>query len=72
METHRVALFKLYPFEVGHKIRIEDGVRQGDWEVIDVSQDKVRLRCPVSGRQFEWHLFCFFVEEREKEVWPLV
>lgn len=71
METHRVALFKLYPFEVGQKIRIEDGLRQGDWEVISVNQSKVKLRCPVSRREFEWHRFCFFVEELENEVWPL-
>ena len=71
METHRVALFKMYPFEVGQKIRIEDGLRQGDWEVIGISQSKVKLRCPVSRREFEWHRFCFVVEERENEVWPL-
>ena len=70
METHKVTIFKYYPFEVGQKIRIEGGIRQGDWEVAQISKAKVKLRCPISKREFEWDRFCYFTEEREKEVWP--
>ncbi|MBR9981706.1 MAG: hypothetical protein KFF50_11825 [Desulfatitalea sp.] len=70
MERFKVTLFKPYPFHEGQKIRIEGGKRQGDWEVIGVSEGKVKLRCPVSGRQFEWDRFCYFTEERENEAWP--
>ena len=38
------------PFVVGQKIRIEGGKRHGDWEVVKVSEAKVGLRCPISGR----------------------
>lgn len=71
METHKVTIFKPYPFQIGQKIRIDGGTRNGDWEVIAVSESKVRLRCPVSNREFEWHRFCYFTQEREKQVWPL-
>jgi hypothetical protein len=71
MEKHHVTIFKPYAFKVGQKIRIEGGMRQGDWEVIGLSEAKVRLRCPVSQRELEWPQFCYQVEERPNEVWPL-
>ncbi len=70
MEKHKVTLFQPYPFTQGQKIRIMGGKRGGDWEVVGVSEAKVKLRCPVSGRQFEWDRFCYFIEERENEAWP--
>ena len=71
MERHRVSIFTYYPFQTGQKIRIEGGRRHGDWEVIAVSESKVTLRCPISDRRFEWDRFCYLVEERENETWPL-
>jgi hypothetical protein len=70
METHNVTLFKPYPFSVGQKIHIEGGPRNGDWEVIGVSDRKVKLRCPVSFREFEWDRFCYFAEDRRNIQWP--
>ncbi len=70
MEKHDVLIFKEYPFQVGQKLHIEGGGRSGDWEVIDVSERKVKLRCPVSLREFEWNRFCYFAEERSGVVWP--
>lgn len=70
MARHRVTVFKAYPFEVGQKIRIESGPRAGDWEVIAAGEKKVTLRCPLSGREFEWARFAYFVEDRPDEEWP--
>jgi len=70
METHNVTLFKPYTFSVGQKIHIEGGPRNGDWEVIGVSDRKVKLRCPVSFREFEWDRFCYFAEDRRNVQWP--
>lgn len=70
MATHPVLLFKPYPLEVGNKIHIDGGPRAGDWEVIGVGDRKVKLRCPVSFREFEWSRFCYFVEEQQNMVWP--
>ncbi|MGD9022578.1 MAG: hypothetical protein PVJ62_02245 [Deltaproteobacteria bacterium] len=70
MDKHNVVMFRPYPFRVGQKIRIEAGPRRGDWEVFDVSEHKVGLRCPVSNRTFEWHRFCYFVEELKEVQWP--
>lgn len=56
-------VFRPYPFTIGEKIYIDGGRRHGDWEVIAVSADTVTLRCPVSGREFEWNRFCYFVEK---------
>ncbi|OKY73746.1 MAG: hypothetical protein BM485_16930 [Desulfobulbaceae bacterium DB1] len=64
-----VKLFKQYPFQKGDKIRIVDGKRHGDWLVADLDEKKVTLRCPVSGREFAWDRFCYFVEERVQS-WP--
>ena len=65
----KVTLFKGYPFKVGQKIRIEASPRSGDWEVIDVTDHKVTLRCPLSGREIAWSRFCYQVEETERP-WP--
>ncbi len=69
MATHRVARFRQYPFTSGQKIHIEDGPRRGDWEVVSADDKAVKVRCPVSGREFEWKRFCYLVEEREAQ-WP--
>jgi hypothetical protein len=69
MTRHSVTLFAVYPFHIGQKIRVQDGPRSGDWEVIGISERKVVLRCPVSGREFEWNRFCYFTEEKKQE-WP--
>ncbi len=70
MSKERILHFTPYPFEIGHKIHIAKGPRSGDWEVIGLNEKKVKLRCPVSRREFEWDRFCYFVEERESEEWP--
>jgi hypothetical protein len=69
MTKNRVAIFEPYPFEVGQKINIASGPRKGDWEVIGISDRKVKLRCPISLREFEWTRFCYLAEEREQQ-WP--
>jgi len=69
MEKTPVVIFRSYPFEVGQKITIEDGPRHGDWEVVGVSARKVKLRCPISKREFEWDRFCYRTETRD-DVWP--
>ncbi len=71
MAKHPVTGFTPYPFSEGQKIRIEAGPRRGDWEVVGVSERKVKLRCPVSFREFEWDRFCYLSEERESDEWPL-
>jgi hypothetical protein len=71
MGNHKVIMFKAYPFQIGQKIRIEGSQRGGDWEVIDISERKVTLRCPVSHKQFAWERFCYFVEEKDNEPWPM-
>jgi len=69
MERFKVSVFRPYTFSRGQKINIESGPRKGDWEVIGLSERKVRLRCPVSFREFEWDRFCYFVEDRV-DLWP--
>jgi hypothetical protein len=71
MEKFDITLFEPYPFEIGQKIRITGGKRAGDWAVVGVSETKVKLRCPISGREFEWARFCYRVQERQGEIWPL-
>ena len=70
MAMDLVAMFRRYPFRVGQKIRIEEGPRRGDWEVIGVTEHKVKLRCPISLKEFAWARFCYFVEELEDVQWP--
>lgn len=67
--NEQIILFKRFPFEMGQKIHIADGPRKGDWEVIDVDEKKVKLRCPVSGFEAHWDRFCYFAEEK-MAVWP--
>ena len=71
LPEHNVTIFKPYQFEVGQKIRIDGSRRSGDWEVIGNEGSKVTLRCPVSHKEFTWNQFCYFVEEKKDEPWPL-
>ncbi len=66
----KVIFFKSYPFRVGEKINIQDGPRKGDWEIIGISERKIKLRCPVSLREFEWDRFCYQTEEKDAVEWP--
>jgi hypothetical protein len=59
-----VTIFKPYSFEPGQKIKIDGGKRAGDWEVVSQSEQTVTLRCPISGREFEWSRFCYLVHEQ--------
>lgn len=70
MAKEDVVVFRPYPLQAGQKICIEGGPRAGDWEVIGVTDRKIQLRCPVSGREVEWDRFCYFAEERENADWP--
>ena len=70
MEKHTVVMFRPYPFHIGQKIHIEEGSRRGDWEVVNVTNSKVTLRCPVSLKEFTWSRFCYFTEERDVTEWP--
>ena len=70
MARHTVAAFQPYPFELGDKLTITSGPRAGDWEIIGTSERKLTLRCPVSGREFEWDRFCYLVQTKENEEWP--
>lgn len=63
MNKPEILIFKPYPFKPGQRIKIEGGKRAGDWEVIAITDSKVTLRCPVSGREFEWARFCYQVVE---------
>ncbi len=67
---HDVTFFKVYPFTIGQKIRVEGGRRSGDWEVVDIGEHKITLKCPISKKEFSWAKFCYFTQE-EKDTWPL-
>ena len=51
MPLHQVAVFNPFPFVLGQRIHIAGGPRTGDWQVIGLSERKVQLKCPVSGRE---------------------
>jgi len=70
MEIQKVTIFKPYTFYEGQKIKIEGGPRNGDWEVAGLTDHKVRLRCPISLKEFEWDRFCYFTEDRAGVHWP--
>ncbi len=71
MTKQKVTFFKPYPFQVGQKIRIEGSRREGDWEVTDITERKITLRCPLSNKEYTWDLFCYFTEEKNDAPWPM-
>ncbi len=66
----RVLFFRLWPARVGDRITIEGGPWEGDWEIIEVGERKLKLRCPVTHKELERERFFYFLEEREQEPWP--
>ena len=71
MPEQTVTIFKPYTFKEGQKIRIVGGKRKGDWEVVGATDRTVKLRCPISKKEFEWHRFCYWTEDLHNEQWPL-
>ena len=69
-DRYDVTVFKPYPFEIGQKIRVAEGKRYGDWEVVGLSDAKVTLKCPISQKEFQWARFCYHVEDRQNTIWP--
>lgn len=67
---HDVAVFSPYPFKIGQKIRIENSRRAGDWEIADIGDHTVTLRCPISKKEFKWNKFCYLVDKEKNTVWP--
>ncbi|MBF0467301.1 MAG: hypothetical protein HQK61_00195 [Desulfamplus sp.] len=67
---HDVTIFKPYPFKLGQKIRIDGSGRNGDWEVIDIGENKITIKCPISHKELKCDKFCCFVEEKNNEDWP--
>ena len=65
-----ITVFTPYPFKVGEKIYIAGGVRKGDWLVTGVTDKKVQLKCPISGKEFQWTRFCYRTEARQVDQWP--
>ncbi len=70
MSGHEITIFRPYGFVVGERITIESGPRRGDWEVIGLSERKVKLRCPVTHREVEWDRFCYYLEKVAEVEWP--
>ncbi len=69
MQPTDVTVFSPYDFFEGQKINIASGPRKGDWEVVGLTERKVKLKCPISFKEFEWNRFCYFVEDRQ-DRWP--
>ncbi|SLM28141.1 conserved hypothetical protein [Desulfamplus magnetovallimortis] len=61
-----VAVFTPYPFKIGQKIYIKGSKRNGDWEVIDVTENKMTIKCPISGTELKCDRFCCLVEENKE------
>jgi hypothetical protein len=65
-----VLVLRPYPVRVGQKITIEAGPRHGDWEIIEVGDRKLRLRCPISHKEIDCDRFCYVVTEAVGMPWP--
>ncbi len=70
MPAHEVTFFRPHDFRVGEKLCIEGSPRAGDWEVVDITARKVKLRCPISSIEVEWARFCYFAAQCEAIEWP--
>jgi hypothetical protein len=70
MDKARVFFFEPFEFKAGQKINLKSGPRRGDWLVKEVTEHKVLLKCPVTGKEIKPDRFCFFLEERLVEDWP--
>ena len=71
MPLENVLKFRPYPLEIGQKMHITEGPRKGDWEVVEIGEKKVTLRCPLSGKEVNWARFCYSKQEKKNERWPL-
>lgn len=67
--TEPITLFKPYEFKIGQKITIQGSRRAGDWEVVDMAEHTITLKCPVTKKELTWNRFCYFVEEKMMN-WP--
>ncbi len=70
MQNHDVTVFSPYAFTLGQKIYIDEGRRKGDWEVVAFDDLKVKLKCPISKKEFEFNRFCYLVKDEKGVPWP--
>jgi len=70
MTGHEVTFFREVPLKVGQKINFVDGKRRGDWLVVEITDRKIRLRCPVSGRELESDRILCHAETKVVREWP--
>ncbi len=68
---HNVTMFTPYPVKVGQKIHINGSKRNGDWEIIEVGETKMTIKCPISHKEIKCDRFCYLVEETENKEWPV-
>lgn len=68
-DEDKVLILRPYPVREGQKIYIEAGPRRGDWQIIEVGERKIRLRCPLSHKEIECDRFCYVVTEADIP-WP--
>lgn len=69
-DAETVLILRPYPVRVGQKIYIEAGPRHGDWQIVEVGDRKIKLRCPISHREIECDRFCYVVTEEVGIPWP--
>ncbi|KIX15530.1 hypothetical protein [Dethiosulfatarculus sandiegensis] len=70
MDKQWVFYFEPFELKAGQKINLTRGPRRGDWLVKEVTEHKVTLKCPVTGKEIKTDRFCFLLEERLVEKWP--
>ena len=68
--AEKILVLRPYPVRVGQKIYIETGPRHGDWEIIEVGERKLKLRCPISHREIECDRFYEVATEAAGMPWP--
>lgn len=63
-------VFETYPVKPGDRIFINDGPWKGDWDIVEVSDRKVKVKCPFKGDEYEWkrRLFVFKGEQDLEDV----
>jgi len=60
-------VFEPYHLKIGDRILITDGPWKGDWDIIELSDKKIKVKCPFKGTELEWkrQMFTF---QGEKEM----
>ena len=65
--SDKPTVFEPYPFKVGERILRRRKGKLEDWDVIDVTETEITVKCPFHGMKLIWEKDRFWYGEQSSD-----